>query len=157
MIGRGSGDALRSTNDSRMGTRRASPAAASNPALRHHRPRHRGDDTSPDDHARPARTEHATRGAAGHDTRAPSDRRVQPAVTSADYESPGTTRPRPGSLARHNDSNPSAPIPVASKFGPSLQTLAPDETRPSERSLTRSRSRARSGSGARQARTASNA
>jgi len=47
------------------GTRRASPAAVSNPALRHHRPRHRGDDTYPDDHARPARTEQAARGAAG--------------------------------------------------------------------------------------------
>src|SRR3954471_1984235 len=127
MIGRGSGDALRSTNDSRMGTRRASPAAASNPALRHHRPRHRGDDTSPDDHARPARTEQATRGAAGQDAPAPSDRRLQPAVTTADYESPGTTRPERDSLPRHNDSSTLASVPVASELGPSLQTLAPDE------------------------------
>src|SRR3954470_22229197 len=35
----------------------------------------------------------ATRGAAGQDAPASSDRRVQPAVTTADYESPGTTRP----------------------------------------------------------------
>ena len=74
------------------GTRRALPAAVSNPALRHHRPRHRGDDTYPDDHARPARTEQAARGAAGQDARASSDRGVQRVVTTADHESPGTTR-----------------------------------------------------------------
>jgi hypothetical protein len=64
------------------GTRRASPAAVSNPALRHHRPCHRSDDTYPDDHARPARTEQAARGAADQDARATSDRHVQPAVTT---------------------------------------------------------------------------
>jgi hypothetical protein len=111
------------------GTRRASPAAVSTPWLRHHRPRHRGDDTNPDDHARPARTEQAARGPAGQPARASSDRRVQPAVTTADYQSPAATRAERGALPRHNDSSTLASVPVARAFGPSLQTLAPDETR----------------------------
>src|SRR4051794_140513 len=78
----------------------------------------------------------ATRGAAGQDAPASSDRRVQPAVTTADYESPGTTRPERDSLPRHNDSSTLASVPVASELGPSLQTLSPDERRAS---VTRSR------------------
>jgi hypothetical protein len=75
------------------GTRRVSPAVISNPALRHHRPRHRGDDAYPDDHARPARTEHVARRAAGQDARASSDRTVPPASPPPTPNRP--TRPAP--------------------------------------------------------------
>src|SRR3954447_13768269 len=46
---------------------------------------------------------------------------VQPAVTTADYQSPGTTRPERDSLPRHNHSSPLASRPGCERLGPSLQ------------------------------------
>jgi hypothetical protein len=83
------------------GARRASPAAVSNAGLRHHRPRHRGDDTHPNDHARPTRTEQATRGAADQDARASSNRRV---VTARTTNRPARRAPR--APLPHDDETP---------------------------------------------------
>jgi hypothetical protein len=86
------------------GTRRVSPAAVSNPALRHHRHRHRGDDTNPNDHALPARTEHAARGAARQDARGSRNRYVQPAVTTATNR-PARPEPTEARYRRDNETD----------------------------------------------------